>query len=374
MQQKSKYSLSISLSVLDDLGINLYSNAPAVLSEVVANSWDADATKVEIEFNKEKNIVTIKDNGCGMSEEDINGKYLTVGYKKREKGEVVTPKYNRPVMGRKGIGKLSLFSIAKTIEVHSVKEGSNKKNGLIMNVEKIKDAIRKNDGMKPYEPDVVDKTQIKINGGTCITLSDLKKDISGIENYLRTRLARRFSVIGDEYKFQVIIDGQPISIQDRDYMNKIQYLWTIGKDGKRHKENCTSCEKHEHIDGIIDSTEDCKISGWIGTFDAQKNIPQSVGNSIVVLARGKLIHEDILKDIKEGGLYTKYIIGEVQADFVDLDEQPDMATSDRQSLIEDDPRFKKLKTYIQGEILKKIQKSWTEWRKEDATKKALENE
>jgi hypothetical protein len=37
------YKLTLDLRVLDHLGIKLYSNAAAVLSEAVANAWDADA-------------------------------------------------------------------------------------------------------------------------------------------------------------------------------------------------------------------------------------------------------------------------------------------------------------------------------------------
>ena len=40
--------MSIDFNVLNHLGINLYTNIPAVLSEVVANSYDADATNVDI--------------------------------------------------------------------------------------------------------------------------------------------------------------------------------------------------------------------------------------------------------------------------------------------------------------------------------------
>jgi len=43
-----RYSMSMSLSVLKQLGINLYSAIPPVLSEAVANAWDADAEEVEI--------------------------------------------------------------------------------------------------------------------------------------------------------------------------------------------------------------------------------------------------------------------------------------------------------------------------------------
>ena len=107
-----KYAMSINLNVLNHLGLNLYSNVPAVLSEVVANSWDADAENVDININIENEKITITDDGHGMSEEDINEKYLNIGYERRKKEETRTPKYSRPVMGRKGIGKLSLFSIA----------------------------------------------------------------------------------------------------------------------------------------------------------------------------------------------------------------------------------------------------------------------
>jgi hypothetical protein len=43
------FELKISLNVLEHLGINLYSNVPSVLSEIVANAWDADATQVRVE-------------------------------------------------------------------------------------------------------------------------------------------------------------------------------------------------------------------------------------------------------------------------------------------------------------------------------------
>ena len=47
--------MTISRNVLNHLGLNLYSNTPAVLAEVIANAWDADATGIfknsELSFN-----------------------------------------------------------------------------------------------------------------------------------------------------------------------------------------------------------------------------------------------------------------------------------------------------------------------------------
>ena len=52
----SVYKLKIQLTVLDELGVNLYSNTPAMLSELVANSWDADAENVQINFDLNNSI------------------------------------------------------------------------------------------------------------------------------------------------------------------------------------------------------------------------------------------------------------------------------------------------------------------------------
>ena len=48
MTEERPFKMTISLDVLHHLGIGLYSNIPAVLSELVANAWDADATRVNI--------------------------------------------------------------------------------------------------------------------------------------------------------------------------------------------------------------------------------------------------------------------------------------------------------------------------------------
>ena len=61
---ENKFIMSLSLNVLNHLGINLYSNIPAVLSEIVANSWDADAKRVDITIAEDQ--IIIEDDGCGI--------------------------------------------------------------------------------------------------------------------------------------------------------------------------------------------------------------------------------------------------------------------------------------------------------------------
>jgi HSP90 family molecular chaperone len=75
--------MGISLNALEHLGMNLYSNVPAVLSEIVANAWDADATGVEVDLNRGNQSVSITDNGIGMSRDEAIDRFLTVGFKRR---------------------------------------------------------------------------------------------------------------------------------------------------------------------------------------------------------------------------------------------------------------------------------------------------
>ena len=78
--------MSISLNVLNHLGLHLYSNTPAVLAEVIANAWDADATTVSVNFDLSEKTITVTDDGHGMDLDDVNQKYLYVGFKKRDEG------------------------------------------------------------------------------------------------------------------------------------------------------------------------------------------------------------------------------------------------------------------------------------------------
>jgi len=369
------YTMKMSLNVLKHLGLYLYSNVPAVLSEVVANSWDADAENVWIDIVPKEDRIVITDDGDGMTQAEVNGRYLTVGYSRREdkeKGRKITLKWKREVMGRKGIGKLSLFSIAKCVELHTIRDG--KKSALRMAIHDIEKAIRDDGGT--YHPKALPAGVVEIEKGTRIILTGLKKRTDQAGPALRRRLARRFSIIGEEHHFTVELDGTPIKITDRDYFHKIQYLWRYGKkeDTKEYTDHCGSLGHNGHHDGIItvDGTS-YQIKGWIGTVGKPSALkdPDDNLNKITIMVRGKLAEEDILEHFNEGRIYTKYLIGEINADFLDLDDQADCATSSRQSINEDDPRYVALRDFIFAR-LNDIRDKWDELRKKEGTEKAKE--
>jgi len=364
--------MRIELGVLDHLGLNLYSNIPAVLAEAVANAWDADATEVDISIDRSAQRITIVDNGHGMDLDDVNDKFLTVGYRRRE-DEPTTTRRGRHVMGRKGIGKLSLFSIAERIEVHSVKTNARGRRvgdpqALVLEAEKIREAI---EAKHEYFPRALDPKVVKLKKGTQLILSDLKTHATAMTTKsLRPRLARRFSIIGAKQTFKVKVDGDAIGVADRDYFPKIEYLWSIGDVGDTYEKLARKAKRKARVDGTVDASEGWAVRGWVGTFDEQMSIEEE-NNALTVLAWGKLVEENLLTHIKEGGLYTKYLIGELRADFLDVDERDDITTSDRQRLKETDPRYEALVAWVQDNVLRTIGNSWRDWRKADGMTTAL---
>lgn len=129
------YRMKISRLTVDKLGVKLYDRVSAVIAELVANSYDADATEVIIEapmggylasragglLTDKGSKIVIKDNGIGMTPEQVNDFYLVEGKEGRadpRRGDT-SPRYGRKVMGRKGVGKLAPFGICNRIEVIS---------------------------------------------------------------------------------------------------------------------------------------------------------------------------------------------------------------------------------------------------------------
>ena len=125
--------MQISRLTVDKLGIQMYDRVSAVLAELIANAYDADAEKISITLPFGKYLaqktegqiedqgfeIIIEDDGCGMTAQEVNEYYLNVGYNRRARRSDRTPKHKRRVMGRKGIGKLAPFGICREVEVIS---------------------------------------------------------------------------------------------------------------------------------------------------------------------------------------------------------------------------------------------------------------
>ncbi|QCH22640.1 ATP-binding protein [Mycobacteroides salmoniphilum] len=398
------YEMKISMSVFEALGINLYSNAAAVLAELVANGWDADANLVQVSWQTEgeEPCVEIRDDGHGMSREDLNDKFLTVGYPKRANEGDRSYQYKRLYMGRKGIGKLSVFSIADTVEVYSAKGGSQ--NAFKIEVEDLKEKIEKDEKYSPKEIPPIDSLK---GHGTVIRLTNLRrKRIDITLNAVRKRIARRFDVLTltppplesepvdvdavNEYlnqlrksdkknqlprTFYVAMNGDLITFDDRVELKKLEFLWEFGEQ-KIPATSLADDVQRRVIRGDVSDTESWQLTGWFGTTKRPSQLVEdsdagSVGN-IMVLARGRPIQEGIIDRLDFNRMFVSYVTGQIRGDFLDTAENDDIATSDRQRLMEDDPRVLALGKFLR-EVLLKTSDEWSKLRPKKKAKEILAN-
>lgn len=122
--EKEILQFSASTNVKDLFGRGLVTDPFAAIFELVKNSYDADADTVELTFQKDTLI--IKDNGSGMSFEDIKTKWMTIGTNNK-KGNGHSPKYHRTYNGDKGIGRFATDCLGAKLEMTSLPENEDSK-------------------------------------------------------------------------------------------------------------------------------------------------------------------------------------------------------------------------------------------------------
>lgn len=119
----------ISSHLKDIIGRDLVTNQFVAIFELIKNSFDAGATKVDIEFNPKEQEIIIVDNGHGMSRNDIINKWLFVAYS--EKALTEPASYRDKIKpagqfaGSKGIGRFACDTLGEGLELYSLTEIEN---------------------------------------------------------------------------------------------------------------------------------------------------------------------------------------------------------------------------------------------------------
>ena len=364
------FTMTIDMGALEALGIKLYSNAAAVLTELVANAYDADATLVKIRWDVKESSVEVSDNGSGMTQQELNNRFLVTGYQKRQVEGPHSDVWHRPFMGRKGIGKLSVFSIADEIFIYTTK--NEESTGCRIVAEDLKERIT---SRQEYHPEKVEVPEDHAGAGTTIVLNRLTSTrVSLTAAALRKRLARRFDVLDqtpqEEGGFKIEIDGQQLTFEDRQELKRLEFLWEFGE--RRLPDHALPDDIKRFVldECNVEGRDDWEVRGWIGTARTPSDLADDgEGGSlknIMVLARKRPIHEGIIDKLDFSRVFGSYVTGQIEADFLDVDEEPDIATSDRQRLIEDDPRVRGLHAFLRDAF----QDASNEWNAERPKRKS----
>lgn len=162
-EKPKDFGIKIQGGMLEALGINMYSTLGKCLIEFLANAYDAEASRVDVsipfeEIEKSRVtvraaakkavakgaepftvlttplpaniVVAIRDDGHGMTPEDIEQKFLPFNRNRRFdpnlKRETINKSENnkRQVMGRKGLGKLAGFGAAELVVIRTKRKGT----------------------------------------------------------------------------------------------------------------------------------------------------------------------------------------------------------------------------------------------------------
>ena len=99
------------------------------------NCYDANATEVEVLFenvgfdastaDKSKGRITIKDNGFGMSFEDIRDKWMVIGTSNKRKNPISPAPFSRRCVGEKGIGRFAVDKLGDKVNIITKRANSN---------------------------------------------------------------------------------------------------------------------------------------------------------------------------------------------------------------------------------------------------------
>lgn len=107
---------------VDMLGRQQIAGIPNAISELFKNAHDAYADRVEADYFQDEDLFVLRDDGIGMTKAEFEERWLTIGTEsKLQIGKNVLPpprdpnKPIRPILGEKGIGRLSIGIIGPQV-------------------------------------------------------------------------------------------------------------------------------------------------------------------------------------------------------------------------------------------------------------------
>lgn len=279
--------------IMGIIGDQLITDKLVALVEIVKNSYDADARKVNIKFNNwvakpgqtlpllEPSIEII-DNGNGMNEDVLLNIFLNPGTPNKllqKKDDRKTPVLHRTMQGEKGIGRFAINKLGHVITIYS-KTTSDPEVKLTINFEEYDDETKTNVEDYKLLSEIVNQYVIndppialKEGKGTIIKIEKLKqtwtkKDFDTLIASLQKLTAppdilRReyypedYSIISD-FEFVLEINGTPYQ-KPADLWESVlemapfQMIGTISKEGiLSYKYKANEPFRKRTVDNTID--------------------------------------------------------------------------------------------------------------------------
>jgi len=110
---------SVDAGVIDRLGTELVARQETAVSELVKNSYDADAIKVVLKFEDSDAIggtLFIDDDGLGMTKEQLVNGFMRISSTDKLRNPL-SERYNRKRAGQKGIGRFAVQRLGEKLTI-----------------------------------------------------------------------------------------------------------------------------------------------------------------------------------------------------------------------------------------------------------------
>lgn len=312
---------------LEHFGVQMYKRRDTAIAELVANCWDAGAGLVDVSippsesYNPDLDEVRVLDDGRGMTFREVADEYLVLGRNRRkEDGQIVG---GRPLMGRKGIGKLAGFGLGSTMRIVTWRDG------FILEFDLALAALKVGDGQAsdiPIPWRHLDEPPAAHDSGTLVVLTGLKHASALDAGSLSIALARRFT-------------------------RSVQGLMTITVNGSDLPDPTPALDKRipetNYLEHMLPSGG--KVRYWYGF--AHDVIKSKELRGFTVLVSGKTAQAPpFFFDVEAtatGQHSTRYVIGEIEADYLDagIDDDSDVISTDRQEIDWEDHRVSELASW-----------------------------
>jgi hypothetical protein len=385
-----EYKMTISRLTVDKLGVKLYDKVSAVIAELIANSYDADATCVRVaapmgqllatktgDIRSDKGYtITVQDDGIGMTPDQINAFYLKVGAERRadpQRGNL-SKTFRRKVMGRKGVGKLAPFGICSLIEVLSA--GGPEVAGVNSDGQKAvgyrtahffleRDKILE-DTDTEYRPRVgaLDGT-VSPATGTTLRLTDFAhRFVPDLVDFER-QLAQRFGIATADWRIELIdttkLDGSPDQTRDvgafsleKMASTEIRFELTSPRPRAPPTYRVTKADGtlvSELVAGFTYDGTHYPVTGWVAY--SKQPYRDDLMAGVRIYCRGKIAAQTAIFNHGAGfhGEYDirSYLVGELHADW--LDEHEDLIQTDRRDILWSHELGKAFETWGQDVVL-----------------------
>ena len=328
-------------ALIEQLGAQMYPSATATVAELISNAWDAEASNawVSIPLGTEwtsDSVIIVADDGHGMTREEAQERFLTVGRKRRLHLGERTETGKRLVHGRKGIGKLAAFGTATLMSVVSVRE-DHSPVAFTLDYDEIRKKAPGQDceiADDEHPRALTDLHGNPLSHGTHLTLSRLRLKRSIDQERFLLSMARRFAI--DQSEISVFVNDDKLS---RFNIPDLQFRFP--RDG-HPDDSGIQVDDDGWAAEVLGGDEAKQLRWWIGFTPMPLKAEYLRG--ISVTARGKMLQRPFMfsrAQGTQGQLGQEYLVGEVEADWLDTgtDIEDDLILANRDQLQLEDERL-----------------------------------